>query len=60
MPCLAFALTGFSANAADIKPFVGGNLAINGVSYSDDTKDVTDYIGVDLPEVFLASGLKPV
>ena len=58
MPCLALALTGFSANAADIKPFVGGNLAINGVSYSDDTKDAMDNVGIDLPETFFGLGFE--
>ena len=58
MPCLALALTGFSANAADIKPFVGGNLAINGVSYSDDLDDLCDELGIELPESFMGLGLE--
>ena len=58
MPCMATALMGFSANAIDIKPFVGGNLAINGVAYSDDTEDAMDYAGIDLPDAFFGLGFE--
>jgi len=58
MPCMATALMGFSANAIDIKPFVGGNLAINGVAYSDDTEEVTDDLGIDLPDAFFGLGFE--
>lgn len=56
VPFFAAALMGFSANAVDIKPFIGGNLSINGVAYSDDCKDATDSIGVDLPTSFWGIG----
>ena len=58
MSCIAISLNSFSANAIDIKPFVGGNLAINGVVYSNDAKDATDYMGIDLPDGFFGYGLE--
>ena len=56
--CLALALTSFSANAVDIKPFIGGNISLNGVAYSDDTKTATEDIGIDLPEAFVGIGFE--
>lgn len=58
IPCLAGALTVFSAMAVEVKPFIGGNLAINGVVYSDEVEEIFDDIGVDLPGGFFGLGIE--
>lgn len=47
-----------NVNAADIKPFIGGNVAINGVIWSNDADQNTRDIGIDLPDAFIGLGLE--
>ena len=47
-----------SAMATEIKPFIGANLAINGVVWSHDAERATEDMGIDLPEAFLGLGLE--
>lgn len=56
--CFAVALTGFSAYSMNIKPFVGGNLAVNGVVWADDVKDPMDAAGIDLPTSLFGIGFE--
>ena len=54
--CLAVFLTSFSAYAVNIKPFVGGNIAINNAIYADDIKYAMNNLGIDLSSSFLGLG----
>lgn len=56
--CFAVALTGFSSYSMNIKPFVGGNLAVNGVVWADDVKDPMDAAGIDLPTSLFGIGFE--
>lgn len=54
----AFVLSINSAIAMDIRPFVGGNVSINGVVWDNEVrKDAKENIG-KLPEVFIGLGLE--
>ena len=54
--CLAVFLTSLSAYAVNIKPFVGGNIAINNAIYADDIKYAMNNLGIDLSSSFLGLG----
>lgn len=51
-------LTCNNAMAFDVKPFIGGNLSINGVVWDQELKDdIKDTIG-EMPEFFLGGGVE--
>jgi len=41
-----------------IKPYIGANLNTAFVSYSNDTEDVMDYYGIDLPTAYFGVGFE--
>lgn len=54
--CMLLALECSPSYSMELKPFIGLNIAANGVAYSDELNDISDDANIDLPSSFFSVG----